>query len=175
MRHCSTKTMTAWCPKKRSGRLVLGHVDRGKGMGLQATTFRRQMRRNVRERRLSDPEKLWLGTEATYEGSPYHKRHPGDFGLIPPSQPRADKTLCDVAGITTKAEAQKLLEQAIAAGLVSESERQGYPHQLWAVDSTDRVYEFIYGGSRTGAYHGYPIRRNAPFASRILQLWRQAA
>ena len=28
-------------------------------------------------------------------GNPEHKRNPGDFGLTPPAQPRADKTLCD--------------------------------------------------------------------------------
>jgi hypothetical protein len=36
---------------------------------------------------------------ARYGGNPEHKRNPGDFGLIPPSNPKPDKSLCDEAGI----------------------------------------------------------------------------
>src|SRR3546814_18003360 len=42
-------------------------------------------------------------------GSSYHKRNPGDFGLVPPSKPRPDKILCDGAGIFKVSLAQRLL------------------------------------------------------------------
>ena len=37
------------------------------------------------------------------QGSPLHKSNPGDFGLDPPSAARPGKTLCDEAGIFTRA------------------------------------------------------------------------
>ena len=53
-----------------------------------------------------DSERLiWLAQNVRYGGNPQHKRNPGDFGLVPPSQPRPDKTLCDEAGITSIKEA----------------------------------------------------------------------
>src|SRR5512147_276293 len=42
-------------------------------------------------------------------GNPEHKRNPGDFGLNPPTQPRADKTLCDLACVFTRQQALNLL------------------------------------------------------------------
>jgi len=63
----------------------------------------------VKARRSLNPKRRFarelpdeLGTRANavrYGGNPEHKRSPGNFGLIPPAAPRADKTLCDGAGI----------------------------------------------------------------------------
>jgi hypothetical protein len=74
-----------------------------------------------------------LAAEVRYGGNPEHKRNPGDFGLTPPFSPRADKTLCDPAGILRRADALDLLREGIRRGLVSEQTRNGYPQNVWAV------------------------------------------
>ena len=50
-----------------------------------------------------------LAKKIRYVGSPFHKRNPGDFGLVPPAQPRPDKTLCDGVQIFERQIAQNLL------------------------------------------------------------------
>ena len=50
-----------------------------------------------------------LANRVRYGGNPEHKRNPGDFGLTPSFFPRPDKTLCDLAGIAHRAEAERLL------------------------------------------------------------------
>jgi len=140
-------------------------------MGTKAQELRRMTRRKVRATRLSDDEKAHLRRNAGYEGSPYHKRNPGDFGLVPPSVPRPDKTLCDEAGVRSKQEALRLFALAVEQGLVSEATTHGdYPKELWVVDEHGRVFEGMYGGSRDGRYHGYPIRRSDPLHQRIREL-----
>jgi hypothetical protein len=69
----------------------------------------------MRETRLTSEEQAVLRRAASYEGSPYHKRSPGDFGLIPPAAPRLDKTLCDEGGVTARAGADALLAGASTA------------------------------------------------------------
>lgn len=64
-----------------------------------------------------------------YQGSPLHKRNPGDFGLDPPSAARPGKTLCDEAGIFTRAEAVKLLQEGVSRGLVSVAVTGTWPEQ----------------------------------------------
>jgi len=62
------------------------------------------------------------------------------------------------------------LKRAIDGGLVSESAAAGrFPKQMWTVDDKGRVFEATYGGSKSGRYHGYPIRRSDPFFARVLQ------
>ncbi|MBN1612625.1 MAG: hypothetical protein JW940_38705 [Polyangiaceae bacterium] len=95
-----------------------------------------------------------------------------DFGLTPPSAPRADKTLCDEAGVVRRADAQRLFDLAIERGIVSDSAApDGLPKQLWAVDNHGRVFEAMYGGSVAGRYHGYPIRRSDPLFGQISAQW----
>ena len=50
-----------------------------------------------------------------YGGNPEHKRNPGDFGLTPPSQPRADKTLCDEVAVFKRTTALRLLRKGIVS------------------------------------------------------------
>lgn len=143
-------------------------------MGNRASETRRKTRRTMRHERLTQQERGFLHSHATYEGVPYHKRSPGDFGLEPPASPRPDKTLCDEANVTQRSMAIALLARAIDGGLVSESEgEQGFPKQLWAVDEQGQVFEAMYGGSRPGSYHGYPIRRNDPWFDEVIQAWRK--
>ncbi|MBK6688762.1 MAG: hypothetical protein IPG45_30090 [Deltaproteobacteria bacterium] len=108
-------------------------------MGRRAKERRRVTDRKIRGQRLSEAERAFLIQNARYEGSPYHKRDPGNFGLTPPSRPRPDATLCDEAGLLNKEQAERLLQRAIDRGLVSEaSAAGGYPKQLWAYDGGGR-------------------------------------
>ena len=62
--------------------------------------------------------------------------------------------------------------RAIDVGLVSAKDKvAGYPAQMWVVDADGRVFEMIYGGSREGRYHGYPIRRTNLLFNQILTAW----
>ena len=143
-------------------------------MGRRAQQARQVTRRMIRGDTLSEPEKVRLRGEARYEGSPYHKRNPGDFGLTPPSQPRPDKTLCDEAGIKNRSEAESLFAQAIERGLVSRSESAAkFPKQIWVVDESGRVFEAMHGGTREGRYHGYPIRRSDPLFGDVSKAWNK--
>jgi hypothetical protein len=143
-------------------------------MGKKALEAKKETVRKIRDTRLTDAERSRLRSEAAYEGSPYHKRNPGDFGLTPAASPRLDKTLCDEAKIFRKAVADELFAKAIDRGLVSEKNKAGgFPNQLWVVDEHGQVFEAMYGGSRTGRYHGYPIRRADPFFEEVSKAWME--
>lgn len=143
-------------------------------MGKKANMFRRITRRTMRATPLTGTECKFLQENAGYEGIAYHKRTPGDFGLTPPAAPRPDKTLCDEANITQRATAVDLLSRAIEGGLASEAEgAPGYPKQMWIVDENGQVFEAMYGGSRAGLYHGYPIRRSDPFFDEVVRAWEK--
>lgn len=140
-------------------------------MGKRALDAKRAMLRKIRNAVLSQEERRLLA-EAAYEGHPHHKRNPGDFGLIPPSSPRPDKTLCDEAKVFRRADAEALFATATERGLVSEqTAANGWPKHLWLVDEDGRVFEATYGGSRPGRYHGYPIRKDDPFFEKVIEAW----
>lgn len=123
---------------------------------------------------LTNQEREFLRNHAGYEGISYHKRTPGDFGLSPPAAPRPDKTLCDEANVTRLARANALLTRAIEGGLASDAEgAPGFPKQMWVVDESGQVFEAMYGGSRAGLYHGYPIRRTDPWFDEIIKAWER--
>lgn len=143
-------------------------------MGHKARRIRQATQRKIREQRLTQDERDHL-EDAAYEGSPYHKRSPGDFGLEPPAAPRRDATLCDDAEVLDLAAATRLFDSAIEHGLVSEGKTNtNYPKQLWVVDG-ERVFEVMYGGSRNGRYHGYPIRKSDPLYDLVRSAWGQGA
>jgi hypothetical protein len=143
-------------------------------MGERARKVREETERTIRDAALTDAQREFLRQHARYEGSPLHKRDPNNFGLIPPASPRADKTLCDEAGVFDKQVAMTLFERAITAGLVSAKDKaEGFPAQMWVVDDDGRVFEMIYGGSRPGRYHGYPIRRANPLFDKITSAWSE--
>jgi hypothetical protein len=140
-------------------------------MGDRARQKRGQQRRKLCW--LTEEEKLVLLERACYEGSPLHKRNPGDFGLTPPASPRPDKTLCDIAEVLTLQKAKHLLESAIKKGVASESRQaQHFPTSLWVVDG-EHVLEARYGGSRLGYYHGFPIPKDQALYELIRQWWSQ--
>ena len=142
-------------------------------MGKKAKQLRRITRRKIRRKPLTEAERKVLA-KATYEGSPVHKRNPGDFGLTPPAAPRPDKTLGDEAGVFSLAEAQRLLRRAVERELVSEATGfGGFPKEIWVVDEDENVFEAIQGGSTVNAYHGYPIRRSDPFYKEVRRAWSE--
>jgi hypothetical protein len=141
-------------------------------MGKKALQVKRATAREFRSAALSATEREFLRKNAAYEGSPHHKRNPGDFGLVPPAAPRKDRTLCDEAGITSRADANALLDRAIDRGLVSNATTpEGFPKQMWVVDEHGQVFEAMYGGSRPGRYHGYPVRRTDPLFQQVAEAW----
>jgi len=143
-------------------------------MGKKASAVRRITRRSMRATPLTGKERKFLREHARYEGIAYHKRRPGDFGLTPPAGPRRDKTLCDEANVTLRSIAGALLAQAIDGGLVSDAQgAPGFPKQMWVVDESGQVFEAMYGGSRAGLYHGYPIRRTDPLFDEVVEAWER--
>ena len=115
-----------------------------------------------------------LAERVTYTGNPAHKKEPGDFDLIPPSQPRPDKTLCDAIGITSKAEALRLLRAGITKGLVSVQTRGGFPQNVWAVTQAGLPLEAQLENQTQGAYHGYPMPRSDDFREEVRKRWEHS-
>jgi hypothetical protein len=112
--------------------------------------------------------------QVRYGGNPEHERNPGDFGLTPPSAPRADKTLCDLAGILQRANALALLREGIRRGLVSEQVRGNYPQNVWAVTEDEIPLEAQLENRANGTYHGYPMSAEDPFREKVIAKWRAA-
>lgn len=138
--------------------------------------MRRRARYNSKRRIRQDVESEYLQLLADcvkYGGNPEQKRNPGDFGLIPPAQPRADKTLCDMAGIFSKRTATKLLRDGIKKGLISEREQNGYPQNIWAVTGEGMPLEAQLENAQTGVYHGYPMPETDPFREKVLAKWKE--
>lgn len=119
-----------------------------------------------------DPAELArLLEEVSYGGNSEHKSDPGDFGLTPPSNPRPDKTLCDLAGIFSRAQAVELLREGIRRGLVSDQIRHGYPQNVWAVTDEGIALEAQLENPGNGTYHGYPIPDADPFREKVIAKW----
>ena len=115
-----------------------------------------------------------LARRVRYEGSPLHKRNPGDFGLTPPAQPRLDKTLCDGVHVTSPIEALRLLRDGVQRGVFSEQRRGDFPQNVWAVMQDGTVLEAQQGSPGSGTYHGYPLAANDPFRAVVLRAWNRA-
>lgn len=111
-----------------------------------------------------------LSRAARYRGNPGHKRNPGDFCLTPPSRPRMNKSLCDTASIFSRSEAEELLRKGIQKGCISVQEAGGWPRIVWAV-ADGIVLEARLDNEAQGTYHGYPLDREDPFASAVIEFW----
>ena len=124
---------------------------------------------------IEDSERLTgLVQSVKYGGNPQHKRNPGDFALVPPSQPRPDKTLCDAAGITSIKEATRLLREGARRGLISEQTRADFPQNIWAVTADGIPLEAQLDNREQGIYHGYPIPATDDFRNEVLKRWDQS-
>lgn len=108
-----------------------------------------------------------------YDGSSIHKLHPADYGFIPPSNPRATKSVCDALRPVLRAEATALFKAGLAHCMVSIFDAPSTPKYVWAVDGDDEVYE-----AKTKppdiAYHGYRIGEDETDMRRyIIAEWRK--
>lgn len=132
-----------------------------------------------RKRQIADPpppaeERTALAERVGYGGNPEHKRNPGDFDLIPPSAPRADKTLCDAVNIITRAAALAALREGVRRGLVSRRRRGDFPQNVWSVTADGIPLEAQLENRETGTYHGYPLPEHDEFRATVLRAWNAA-
>jgi hypothetical protein len=132
-----------------------------------------------RKREIADPppsaaELSALAERVFYGGNPEHKRNPGDFGLIPPFAPRADKTLCDAANIFSRSGAVAALREGVRRGLVSRAMRGSLPQNIWSVTADGIPLEAQLENREAGTYHGYPMPQNNDFRGVVLGAWNRA-
>jgi hypothetical protein len=113
-----------------------------------------------------------LSERVAYAGNPEHKRDPGDFGLMPPSAPRADKTLCDEVHIFRRSDALAALREGVRKGLLSPATRGGFPQNIWSVTAEGIPLEAELENREAGTYHGYPMPENDPFRETVVSLWK---
>ena len=121
---------------------------------------------------ISREELQGLGARLRYEGANFHKLHPGDYGFVPPVNPRPSKSPCDELRPVLRKEAEILFRKGVASGMVSRFEPGGTPKYVWAVDSEGEAYEAKTKPPDT-AYHGYRIGEDEPEMRRyILDEWK---
>lgn len=115
-----------------------------------------------------------LAEVVCYGGNPAHKRNPGDFGLVPPSQPRDHKSLCDEAGVLRRAEALRLLKCGVLRGMISDWDGTGFPRNIWSMTDDGLPLEAQLENAARGIYHGYPLETNDDFRVEVLARWSQS-
>lgn len=99
-----------------------------------------------------------LADRLQYVGASTHKKYPNDYGLVPPFNPRPDKSVCDDLRPVPLAEARALFRDAVLKGMVSPPlPDTGVPKYVWAVDSSGEVYEAKTKPEREVVYHGYRL------------------
>jgi hypothetical protein len=112
-----------------------------------------------------------LADRARYGGNPEHKKNPGDFGLTPPSDPRQGKSLCDLAKIFKRDEAEKLLRAGLRKGLVSDRMAGDWPKNVWSVTENGFAMEAQLENPDLGIYHGYPMPETDPLSQEVIRRW----
>ena len=110
--------------------------------------------------------------KARYTGSAHHKTRAADYGFIPPTSPRPDKSVCDELRVIRLAEATRLFRSGIAAGMVSSYLQGGLPKYVWAVDGDGEVYEAKLGGDGA-SYHGYRLLPKDNNHEYLMAEWRK--
>lgn len=114
-----------------------------------------------------------LASRARYGGNPEHKKNPGDFGLVPPSDPRQGKSLCDVAKIFKRNEAEELLRTGLSKGLVSDRMAGEWPKNVWSVTDDGFAMEAQLENPNLGTYHGYPMPETDPLSREVILRWER--
>jgi hypothetical protein len=117
---------------------------------------------------------LPLSERVVYTGNTAHKKHPGDFGLTPPAQPRLNKTLCDGTQVNLRL-AVRLLRTGARLGLISIQEQNGLPQNIWAVSPNGIPLEAQLENVESATYHGYPMGSGDPLSTEILARWKEGA
>lgn len=109
-----------------------------------------------------------LAAHLVYVGSANHKRHPGDYGFHPPSNPRPWKSVCDARRPLLLAEAKELLVAGVLKGMISSPDTDGVPKYVWSVDAEGVPYESKVGN---GGYYGYPLYPDDDMSAVVLREW----
>jgi hypothetical protein len=114
-----------------------------------------------------------LAVRLRYEGIAIHKLTPGDYGFVPPVNPRPSKSPCDALRSVLRAEAAALLQSGVIAGMFSPPTIDGIPKYVWAVDADNEVYEAKTKPPEI-VYHGYRVGEDESDMRRyILAEWRK--
>jgi hypothetical protein len=113
-----------------------------------------------------------LVKDVKYGGNPEHKKNPGDFGLTPPSAPRAAKSLCDTVEIFSRRVAIRYIKDGLRKGMVSNQMKGKWPQNIWAVTSKGLPLEAQLENSELGVYHGYPMPESDPFSNEVINEWK---
>ncbi|WP_081767233.1 hypothetical protein [Hylemonella gracilis] len=114
-----------------------------------------------------------LAERVRYGGNPEHKKNPGDFGLTPPSDPRQGKSLCDVAKIFKREQAEKLLQLGLRSGLASDRMDGEWPKNVWSVTEDGFAMEAQLENPELGTYHGYPMPDTDPLSLEVIRRWKR--
>lgn len=123
---------------------------------------------------MTEPEREELSARCSYGGNSEHKRNPGNYNLTPPINPRPGKTLCDGLAPVLKADAERLLAEGFAKGMISEPRNaHGWPQNVWAVSENDEVFEAQLENPAQGVYHGYPMPETDPLRVTVLEEWNR--
>lgn len=130
-------------------------------------------RRIAPEGFLDEAAKEALLARIRYGGSATHKLRPGDYGFVPPVNPRPSKSPCDDLRVVLLGEATALLQSGIRCGLVSEFPDGGIPKYIWAVDEHGEAWEAKTRPEREVEYHGYRLPDNDPQREYVLKEWKQ--
>lgn len=115
-----------------------------------------------------------LAERVRYGGNPEHKRNPGDFGLMPPADPRLGKSLCDVVEIFNREKAEGLLREGLRRGLVSDRFEGDWPKNVWSVTPDGIPLEAQLENQERGVYHGYPMPETDPMSAEVVRRWEAA-
>ncbi len=130
-------------------------------------------RRLASEDVLTSEQRAALAARLRYNGIAIHKLTPGDYGFVPPANPRPSKSPCDALRAVMRAEAEILFQSGVIAGMFSAPHIDGVPKYVWAVDSDNEVYEAKTRPPDT-VYHGYRLGEDETDMRRyILAAWRQ--
>lgn len=130
------------------------------------------LKRRIRKREECDLQHCSdLAEQVRYGGNPEHKKNPGDFGLTPPSRPKAGKSLCDAVGIFSRKEALEYCKLGMRKGLISDRSVGKWPQNIWSVTKEGYPLEAQLENTETGTYHGYPMPESDPLAAEIVRLW----
>jgi hypothetical protein len=123
---------------------------------------------------LAPSELARIAALARYGGSATHKLHPGDYGFVPPVNPRPSKSPCDDLRPVLKQEAATLLQQGIERGMVSRFGPDQVPKYVWAVDAQGEVYEAKTKPGQEIVYHGYRLGEDErQMRAEILKEWNK--
>ncbi|MBV8055694.1 MAG: hypothetical protein JOZ29_00500 [Deltaproteobacteria bacterium] len=111
-----------------------------------------------------------LAAKLTYVGSALHKTKPGDYGFLPPVNPRPWKSICDGVRVVLLPEARDLFRRGILSGMFSNFPEDGAPKYVWAVDGEGEAYEAKISPG-TYDYKGYRLEEDDEMRELVLKEW----